>query len=72
MCRGIFNEKPIICKLGDLGEGRSQATQTKTMVSNVKKMVNRGSPAFMPTEISLDQHMLETASIEQLLIIGNY
>ena len=35
MCRGIFNEKPIICKLGDLGEGRSQATQTKTMVSNV-------------------------------------
>ena len=32
MCRGIFNEKPIICKLGDLGEGRSQATQTKSMV----------------------------------------
>ena len=26
MCRGILNEKPIICKLGDLGEGRSQAT----------------------------------------------
>ena len=72
MCRGIFNEKPIICKLGDLGEGRSQATQTKTMVSNVTKMVNRGSPAFMAPEISLDQYMLETASIEQLKAIDNW
>ena len=72
MCRGIFNEKPIICKLGDLGEGRSQATQTKTMVSNVTKMVKRGSPAFMAPEISLDQYMLETASIEQLKAIDNW
>ena len=38
MCRGIFNEKPIICKLGDVGEGRSQATKTKTMVSNVQHL----------------------------------
>ena len=36
-CRVIFNEKPLIFKLGDLGEGGSQATQTKTMVSNVTK-----------------------------------
>ena len=43
----------MICKLGDLGEGRSQATQTKTMVSNVTKMVSRGSPAFMARKISL-------------------
>ena len=63
MCRGIFNEKPIICKLGDLGEGRSQATQTKAMVSNVTKMA---------LEISLDQYMLETASIEQLKAIDNW
>ena len=62
MCRGIFNEKPIICKLGDLGEGKSQAMQTKTMVSNVTNKVNRGSPAFLAPEISLDQYMLETAS----------
>ena len=62
MCRGIFNEKPIICKLGDLGEGSLQAMQTKTMVSNVTNMVNRGSSAFLAPEISLDQYMLETAS----------
>ena len=62
MCRGIFNEKPIICKLGDLGEGKSQAMQTKTVVSNVTNMVNRDSPAFLAPEISLDQYMLETAS----------
>ena len=36
-CRVIFNEKPLIFKLGDLDEGGSQATQTKTMVSNVIK-----------------------------------
>ena len=72
MCRGILNEKPIICKLGDLSEGRSQATQTKTIVSNVTKMVNRGSPAFMAPEISLDQYILETASIEQLKAIDNW
>ena len=62
MCRGIFNEKPIICKLGDLAEGSLQAMQTKTMVSNVTNMVNRGSSAFLAPEISLDQYMLETAS----------
>ena len=68
----IFNEKPIICKLGDLGEGRSRVTQTKTMVSNVTKMINRGSLAFMGPEISLDQYMLETASIEQLKAIDTW
>ena len=72
MCRVIFNEKPIICKLGDLGEGRSQAKQTKTMVSNVTKMVTIGSPAFVAPKISLDHYMLETASIEQLKAIDNW
>ena len=42
------------------------------MVSNVTKMVNRGSPAFMAPEISLDQYMLETAGIEQLKAIDNW
>ena len=35
-------------------------------------MVNRGSPAFMAPETSLDQYMLETASIEQLKAIDNW
>ena len=35
-------------------------------------MVNRGSPAFMAPETSLDQYMLETASIEQLEAIDNW
>ena len=57
MCRGNFDEKPIICKLGDLGEVRLQATHRKTMVSNVTKMVNRGTPAFMAPEIYLDLYV---------------
>ena len=35
-------------------------------------MVKRVSPAFMAPEISLDQYMLETASIEQLKAIDNW
>ena len=42
------------------------------MVSNVTKMVNRRSSAFMAPEISLDQYILETASIEQLKAIDNW
>ena len=41
------------------------------MVKNVTKIVSRGSPAFIAPEISLHQHMLETASIEQLKAIDN-
>ena len=55
MCRGIFNLKPIVCKLGDLGTGRLQDTQTKTMVNIVTKIVNRGSPV---PQLSLDRYML--------------
>ena len=62
----------MICELGDLGEGRLQATQTKTMVSNATKMVNRDSPAFMAPEISLDQYTLESINIEQLNAIDNW
>ena len=54
MCRGIFNEKLIIYKLGGLGEGWSQATQTKTMISNAAKILNKVRLAFMVPEISLD------------------
>ena len=72
MCRGTFDEKPIICKLGDLGEVRLQATHRKTMVSNVTKMVNRGSPAFMAPEIYLHLYTLQAASVEQLKAIGNW
>ena len=54
MCRGISTEKPIICKLGDLSEGRLQATPMKTIVSNVTKMVNSGSQAFMALKKYLD------------------
>ena len=42
------------------------------MVSNVTKMVNRRSSAFMAPEISLDQYILETASIEQLKAIDHW
>ena len=62
----------MICELGDLGEGRLQATQTKTMVRNVTKMVNRDSPAFMAPEISLDQYTLISINIEQLKAIDNW
>ena len=65
-----FINKPISCKLGDLGEARSSYLQTKCLVENSKtKSVCRGSPAYMAPEIIVDEIMLNTASIDQLMAV---
>ena len=50
----LFEKKPVICKLAHFGEGRSEMAQTKTLLSNKTKLVERGTPTFMAPEISLD------------------
>lgn len=68
----VFQEKPIICKLADLGEARSELAQTKTLVSNVTQLVNRGTAAFMAPEISIVDSLLNGATIEQLKCVDNW
>ena len=63
----IYQQEPIICKLGDLGEARSSITQTNTMIGNSRtRILTRGSPAFMAPEISVNEFLLKSASLDQL------
>ena len=46
-----FNREPIICKLADFGESRSDEIQTHLMANNRTENGNRGTPSFMALEI---------------------
>ena len=62
-----YEKTPIVCKLGDLGEARSQAAKTNIILQNSStKDLNRGSQAFIAPEISIDREMLESACIDNL------
>ena len=68
----IFEKKPAICRLADFGEGRSEMAQTKALLSNKPKLVERGTPAFMAPEISVDALKLTSIGIEQLKSIDSW
>ena len=62
-----YEKRPIVCKLGDLGEARSQTAKTNIILQNSStKDLNRGSQAFIAPEISIDREMLESACIDNL------
>ena len=62
-----YEKTPIVCKLGDLGEARSQATKTNIPLQNCRtKVLNRRSQAFMAPETSIEGEMLESACIDDL------
>ena len=63
----LFEKKPVICKLADFGEGRSEMAQTITLLSNKTKLAERGTPAFMDPEISVDA--LKLKSIDNWALI---
>ena len=46
-----FNREPIVCKLADFGESRSDEIQTHLMANTRTENVNRGTPSFMAPEI---------------------
>ena len=68
----MFEKRPVTCKLADFGERRSEMAQTKTLLSNKTKLVERGTPAFMAPEISVDALKLTSVGIEQLKSIDNW
>ena len=57
-----FNVEPIICKLTDFGESRSQEIQTMLLGNTKTTNVARGTPAFMAPEI----HIMEEVEEEDL------
>ena len=46
-----FKSEPIICKLTDFGESRSDEIQTQQMANTHTGNVNRGAPSFMAPDI---------------------
>ena len=57
---------PLICKLTDFGESRSQEIHTNTILNSKTTRINRGTPVFMAPEILISDCQLTTASTDDL------
>lgn len=62
----ISSELPLVCKLTDFGESRSQDINTNTIVSSKTNRVNRGTPVFMAPELLVKEFQLPVATFEDL------
>ena len=63
----VFQEQPILCKLGDLGEARSVFAQTCMFTGNTHTcFISRGSTAFMAPEILIQEELLEFTGIDEM------
>lgn len=58
----VFKKVPIVCKLTDFGESRSEHIQTQLLANTRTKNVDRGTPSFVAPEV----HTLKEASAEDL------
>ena len=63
----VFGKKPIVCKLGDLGEARSMYTQTNALTGkNCTTAVHRGSLAFIVPELMIEELLIASAGPDEL------
>ena len=63
----VFGKKPIVCKLGDLGEARSMYTQTNALTGkNCTTAVHRGSLAFIVPELMSEELLIASAGPDEL------
>ena len=62
-----FGKKPIVCKLGDLGEARSMYTQTNALTDkNCTTAVHRGSLVFIVPELVIEELSIASAGTDEL------
>ena len=62
-----WSTNPVICKLTDFGEARSQLINTRNFNVTATNNVNRGTPAFMAPELLLaEKEQPITMSLSQL------
>lgn len=64
----LFNVEPVVCKLTDFGESRSQLLQTSLIHAQTSN-VERGTKPYMAPEIILESRKLSTASLEDMKAI---
>ena len=63
----VFQEQPVVCKLGDLGKARSTFAQTDMVTGNTHtRFITRDSTAFMAPEILIQEELLEFAGIDEM------
>ena len=62
----ISSKMPIVCKLTDFGESRSQDIHTNTVLSSKTSRVSRGTLVFMAPEILVNDFQLPVASLDDL------
>ncbi len=62
----ISFKMPIVCKLTDFGESRSQDIHTNTVLSSKTSRVSRGTLVFMAPEILANDFQLPVASLDDL------
>ena len=66
-----FGKKPILCKLGDLGEAKFMYTQTNALTDkNYATTVHRRSLAFMVSELIIEELSIASAGIDKLKTVG--
>ena len=51
----MWENSPVVCKLADFGEGRSNIIQNQTILSSGAQELHRGPPAYMSPEILLPE-----------------
>lgn len=57
---------PLICKLTDFGESRSQEVHTNAITTTKTGRIDRGTPVFMAPELFVKEFQLPSASLEDL------
>lgn len=61
-----WEERPIVCKLADLGEGHSVEVQTNTVLKSQTQSVNHGTPVYMAPEAFVKAIRLPSVNFEDL------
>ena len=65
----LFINEPIVCKLTDFGESRSQLLQTSSIIHAQTSNIERGTKPYMAPEIVLESRKLASATLEDMKAI---
>ena len=65
----MFNIEPVVCKLTDFGESRSQLLQTSAIIHAETSNIERGTKPYMAPEIVLESRKLATATLDDMKAI---
>ena len=68
----MWENSPVVCKLADFGEGRSNIIQTQSLLTSRVQELDRGTPAYMSPEVFLPELRPQEATLEQLKAVDSW